>query len=284
MGIDKKINVPEANGFGKYIAGAIFVVVCIWILVSSIFIVNAGEKGILLTWGKAEDITYDAGLHFKMPIAQDVIYMNIQTLKEEADASAASKDLQIVSTRVALNYHIDANNANTIYKEIGMKYKTKVIDPAIQESVKASTAQYTAEELITKREIVKQKIKDELRTRLAVYNLIQEDISITNFEFSAEFNNAIEAKVTAEQNALKARNDLERIKVEAEQKIAQANGEANATLTKAIAEAQAIRITAEALKENPQLVQLESVKKWDGKLPVYSMGGTPLITLPTVAP
>jgi regulator of protease activity HflC (stomatin/prohibitin superfamily) len=193
--------------------------------------------------------------------------MSVQTQKYSATASSASKDLQDVSTEVTLNYRIEPTKANWVYQNLGLDYENRIIQPAIQEAVKASTAQFTAEELITQRPAVKAKIESALRDRLLNYEIIMETVSITDFRFSPQFTAAIESKVTAVQQALKAENDLKRIQVEAQQAVATAQGQANATITKAVAEAQAISITGKALRENPQLVQLEWVKKWAGTLP-----------------
>jgi len=197
--------------------------------------------------------------------------MSVQTQKYSTKADAASKDLQVVSTEVTLNYRLDESEVNSIYQTLGLSYEDKVIQPSIQEVVKASTAKYTAEELITKRELVKRDIEDALILRLSSFKgIMPQMMSITDFDFSAEFNSAIEAKVTAEQNALKAENDLVRIKVEAAQRIAQAT-----------AEAQAIKIQSEALMANPQYVNLVYIQKWDGHLPTTMLAGDviPLINL-----
>lgn len=256
---------------------AIFVLLVVLVTIFASFVtINAGERGVLLTFGKVEDKVFEPGLHAITPFVNSVVLMDVRTQKDEVDASAASKDLQVVSTKVALNYHVDPNYAGRIYQNIGKEYKQRIIDPAIQEAVKSSTAKYTAEELITKRETVKELIKSELKTRLAVYNILVDEISITNFDFSPDFNRAIEAKVTAEQQAQKAKNDLERIKIEAEQKIAESKGQAEAIIIKAKAEAEAITITGNALKQNQQLVKLEAVKKWDGVLPKQLLGTAPL--------
>ena len=189
--------------------------------------------------------------------------MDVRTQKDEVEVGASSKDLQEIIAKVALNYHVDPLNVDKVYKNIGFEYETRIISPAIQESVKASTAQFTAEELITKRSEVKKEIKDNLTKRLSQYNIIIDDFSIVDFNFSDEFNKAIEAKQTAEQRALKAQNDLKRIEIEAKQKIETAK-----------AAAESIKIQAEALKENKDLIELKFVEKWDGKLPVYMFGGS----------
>ncbi len=206
----------------------------------------------------------DAGLHLRTPIVQSVVKINVQTQKEQVDASAASKDLQDVTTTLALNYHLAPEGVGKLYQNIGIDYKSRVIDPAIQEAIKGVTAKYTAEELVTRREEVKSEAKQALSDRLLNDFIIVDDLSIVNFAFSDSFNKAIEEKVTAEQDALAAKNKLEQIKYEAEQ-----------TVTTATAAAQAIKIKADALAQNQELVKFNAVEKWDGKLPTY-MGSGPV--------
>jgi len=253
------------------IKGIIIGLVIVILLFFSIFIVNAGERGVVLTFGKPNEIASSEGLHFKIPFAQRVIKMDVKTQKYEADAGAASKDLQVVSTKIAVNYHLVPEWTPQLYQEIGVAYQDRVIQPAVQEVVKASTAKFTAEELITRRAEVKEDIKQLLKERLQERGIVVEDISITNFDFSDSFNSAIEAKVTAEQNALQAKNKLEQIKYEAEQ-----------TVTKAEAEAEALRvqkqqITPDLIKLREIEVQRTAIEKWNGELPQVTGGAIPFI-------
>ncbi|MBU1235105.1 MAG: prohibitin family protein [Proteobacteria bacterium] len=251
-------------------------IVAVGAFFGTMYSISAGERGVLLTFGKPDVTPKTEGLHFKIPLAQKIVKMEVKTQKYETDASSSSKDLQIVSTKLAVNYHLNPSSVVTIYQEIGLDYNNRLIQPAVQEVVKASTAQFTAEELITKRSEVKEKIKELLKLRLDQRGILVEEISITNFDFSDEFNKAIEMKVTAEQQALTAKNKLEQVKYEAEQRIAQAE-----------AEAEAIKIQAEAITSQggKDYVQLKMIEKWDGKLPVYSLGNAmPFIQLPVEVP
>ena len=238
------------------VIGAVLVFV---ISLNPFMVISAGEKGVVLNWGAVSGKVLDEGLQFRMPFQQKIIILDVKIQKEEIVAGAASKDLQVVNAKIALNYHLDPINVNLLIKGIGTDYKVRIIDPAIQEAVKAATAKYTAEELITKRPLVKEDIKSLLFARLAKEFIMVDEISITDFDFSKSFNQAIEAKVTAEQEALEAKNTLEKVKMEAEQRIAQAT-----------AEAQAIRIQAESISKQggESYVQLKAIEKWDGKLPV----------------
>ncbi len=211
------------------------------------------------------------GLQFKIPFIEDIIPVDVKVQKSETDATAASKDLQTISSTIALNYHIDPGEVNTVYQKIGIFFKDRVIDPAVQESVKAVAAEFTAEELITRRSEVSQKIEDTLKERLLAYNIITDEFNILDFSFSREFNAAIEAKQTAEQQALKAKRDLERIKIEAEQKIAQAK-----------AEAESQRIQRETI--TPTLLQLRAIEKWDGQFPQVIGGAMPFIDVGSLTP
>jgi len=165
-----------------------------------------------------------------------------------------------------MNYHLDPKAVNKVWQDVGKNYNTRIIAPSIQEGVKAVTARFTAEELITKREEVKEQIKANLTIRLSEHAIMVDEFNIIDFEFSPSFNEAIESKVKAEQLKLKADRDLERIKIEKEQMIAAAQGKA-----------EAIRIEAQALIQNPKVVELRWIEKWDGKVPTYWGGATPFI-------
>lgn len=239
------------------------------------FIVNAGERGIVLRWGDVNRVV-DEGIYWKTPIMESVTMIDIRIQKEQVDASAASKDLQTVSTKIALNYHLAQDKISELWKGIGKDYKSRIIDPAIQEAVKSATAKYTAEELITKREVVKDTIKIALAERLVKDFILVDELSITNFDFSKSFNDAIEGKVKAEQDALTQKNRLEQVKYEAEQAVATAKGTAEARITNAKAEAEAIKIQAQAITSQggADYVQLQAIKQWNGVLPATFVPGS----------
>ena len=230
---------------------------------SGIYTVDAGERGIVLTWGAVTSVV-DDGLHLKIPFIQTVMIVDVRTRKAHAPATAASSDLQRVQSEVALNYHMDPEKLAEIYTRSGLDVERTLIDPRIQEVVKAVTAKFQADKLLQQREAVKAEIELMLKNSLAPYHVVVEAVQITNFQFSDQYEAAIEAKQTAEQNAQKAKNDLERIKVEAEQKIATAQ-----------AEAEAIRIQSEAIKAQggAGYVQLKAIEKWNGVLPTYTGSG-----------
>lgn len=255
--------------FYKIISPIIAVIFVIMIF-ASFFIVGPGERAILITLGKASDISYEPGIHLKFPLVQKAVTMDVKTQKYEAEASAASSDLQTVTTKLAINYRLEPDSVPALYKEIGLDYSNKIIQPLEQEIVKATTAQFSAEELITKREAVREQMKNALTEKLRPSGIIVEEVSIVNFDFSESFNQAIEAKVTAEQNALAAKNKLEQIKYEAEQRVTAAQGEA-----------EAIRIQTEAIesKGGGAYVQLQAIQKWNGMLPQVNGGAIPFISI-----
>src|ERR671911_63666 len=253
------------------IVGVIIVAI---LIVSGVKIVDAGNRGVLLNFG-AVDVSrsLDEGIHFVVPVRDSVVQLEVRTQRITEDAASASGDLQDVRTQVALNYHLDPDNAQNVYKNLGLDYANRVIVPAIQESVKQVTARFNAEELITQRESVKNEIEQQIRSRLAAYNIIVDAISITEFQFSADFVRAVEAKVAAQQRALQAQNELRRIEIEAQQ-----------------AEAQAITTIDEQLRQSPSYLEWLKSQRWDGQLPLVVGGGgtgangqsvTPFIEIPT---
>lgn len=229
--------------------------------------IGAGERGIVLNFGAVQKNVLGEGLHFRTPIMQQVIRVDVKVQKAETDAAAASADLQDVSSKVAINYHIIPDKANIVYQSIGIQFKERIIDPAVLEVVKAVTAKYTAEELITKRPAVSDAMKLSLTERLLAHNIAVDAFSIVGFSFSKIFMEAIESKQTAEQLALKAKRDLDRIKIEAEQ-----------TITAAKAEAESLRLQRANI--SPDLIELRKIEanlkaidKWNGILPQVTGGG-----------
>lgn len=222
---------------------------------SSFTIVSAGERGIVLRVGAVNRVLSE-GLNWKIPFVESVHHTDIRIQKIETPAVAYSKDIQTVDSKIALNFHLEADAVGRIFQEVGTEVKSKIIDPAIQESVKAITAQYTAQELIEFRSKVKDGIKASLTERLLVRSVIVDEVSILNFDFSDAYEKAIEAKQVAQQDALTSKNKLEQVKFEAEQRIAQAKGEA-----------EAIRIQAQAITQQggEDYVKLQAIKTWNGE-------------------
>lgn len=261
-----EMKVPEGfSNLPKLIAVGIVVLLLLIVLFSSFQVVGAGERGVVFSkLSVVRNVTLGEGVHLKIPFVEEIVPIDVRVHKSQTAAPAASKDLQNVSSTIAVNFHIDPSKAHHLYQEIGLSYKERVIDPAVQEAVKAVTAHFTAEELITRRGEVKDSIMANLTERFVKFNILVDEFSIVDFSFSEEFNRAIEAKQSAEQSVLKASRDLDRIKVEAQQRITQARAEGQ-------------RLQRETL--TPTLLQLRAIEKWDGKLPQVSGGATPFIDL-----
>jgi len=236
--------------------------------------VGAGQRGIVLNFGAVQKVVLEEGLHLRIPVMQEVALMDVKVQKAETDAAAASSDLQDVTSRVALNYHIVPDQANVVYQKIGIQFKERIIDPAILEVVKAVTAKYTAEELITKRPAVSEAMRHNLMDRLIVHNIAVDAFSIVTFSFSKVFTEAIESKQTAEQLALKAKRDLDRIKIEAEQKITAARAEAESLRL------QRANISTDLIELRKIEANMKAIEKWNGILPQVTGGGAiPMIGL-----
>ena len=229
--------------------------------------IGPGERGVVLNFGAVQQNVFEEGLHFRIPVMQEIIRMDVKVQKAETDAAAASSNLQDVSSTVAINYHIIPDKANIVYQSIGIHFKERIIDPAVLEVVKAVTAKYTAEELITKRPAVSDAMKLSLTERLLAHNIAVDAFSIVGFSFSKIFMEAIESKQTAEQLALKANRDLERIKIEAEQKITAARAEAESLRL------QRANISADLIELRKIEANLKAIEKWNGILPQVTGGG-----------
>lgn len=269
-------NAKKFGGSGKKIVISVALLIVLWIAIKVLnpfILVGAGERGVVLNFGAVQDKVLGEGLHLRVPIMQKIALMDVRIQKSQTDAESVSKDLQDTKSVVAVNYHASPDKVNKIFQNIGTSFKERIVDPAVQEVVKAITARYTAVELITQREKVRNEIKDLLRQRLIAYDIIVDDFSIVNFRFSQQFEAAIESKQTAEQLALKAQRDLERIKIEADQKIASAK-----------AEAESLRLQKENV--TPQLIQLrkieasiKAIEKWDGHMPKITSGAVPFLDM-----
>src|ERR671915_753281 len=279
-----RIVVPVIIGF----------IILVVVLAASVKIVEAGHRGVLLQFGAVDtSASLNEGIHFVVPFRDNVVPLEVRTQKIEENAASASGDLQDVSTQVALNYHVDPSTAPTLFQQLGFDYASRVVSPAIQESVKQVTARYNAENLITNRETVKAEIETQIEQRLAPYGIDVETISITEFQFSEQFRRAVESKVEAEQRALQATNDLRRIEIEAQQaearaigereaNIARAEGVRQAAVLQAQGEAEAIQIVEAQLRENPRYLEWLKTQRWDGVLPLVTggAGATPFIEIP----
>jgi len=252
--------------FGRMFVGIVSgVAFFLFTIVASAFtVISAGHTGVQVTFGEVNMTPLSEGVHFVNPLSS-IKDVDVRLQKAKLDgASAGTKDLQQVHTDIVVQYRLNAAKVPHIYKEFGLNVDDKVLGPGINEAFKSVTGHYTSEELITKRDEVSNSITEHLRTKMAPFNIDVSGVSLVNFGFSADYQKAIESKVIATQNKLKAEQDLERIKVEAASRVAQAKGEA-----------EAISIQATAIQSNggANYVQLQWIEKWDGKLPTTVLGG-----------
>lgn len=224
-------------------------------------IVGAGHVGVVTRFGAVNRVA-EPGIVLKLPFfVENVHEMETRTQKEQVDAAAASKDLQEVKSTIALNYHLNGARAVEVFQSVGTNYRERIIDPAVQEAFKATTAQFTAQELITKREAVKNLAFKHLKERLEPNNIVVDNFNIVNFDFSAEFNRAIEQKQVSQQN-------LERARIEAETAKTQAEGQARAQ-----------QILKDSGSLTQEYLQFLATQKWDGKLP-NATNGVPFLNIP----
>ncbi len=260
----------------KVLLIAVIAVVALVIVASAFTVVPAGSTGVVVTLGKVSDAPLQEGLHLKIPFVQSVEIISNKIQKVEVDAPAVSQDLQSISSSIAVNFRVGNNSSSYIYKNIGRDYQSVVLLPAIQESMKSVTAKYTAEELITERAVVGQEVQKVLADKVSGYGVVIEKFNIVNFEFSAEFDQAIEAKQVAEQNLIKTKTEQEQAIViaeaEAKQKLIAAEAEAPAILKKAEAQAKANELIAKSLSD--EMIEYAKVEKWNGELPVATGGNT----------
>jgi regulator of protease activity HflC (stomatin/prohibitin superfamily) len=243
-------NKPRAIGFA--VIGLL-----VFMLISSGFVtVGPGQRGVLMTWGAVEPGVLDPGLHLKIPFAQSVARMDVQVQNSQDAETAASLDLQDVTTTVATNWHILPADAEWVYQHIGNESAlvVKIIKPAISNSVKAVTAHYNAEDLITHRDQVRGQIEAQITDELKPYRLVVDSVNITDFHFSTQFTQAIEQKQVAQQRAQQAQYELQKARVLADQKVVEAH-----------AQAEAQKLLQETL--TPEIIQQQAVARWDGHLP-----------------
>jgi regulator of protease activity HflC (stomatin/prohibitin superfamily) len=252
------------------------IILIILLIMGGVFVqIGPGQRGVLMTFGAVHDGVLDPGLHLKLPFMQSVVRMDVQVQNSQAAETAASLDLQNVTTTVATNWHILPADAEWVYQHIGSESDLvdKIIRPAISNSVKAITAHYNAEDLIIHRDQVRDQIQAQITSELQPYRVVVDSMNITDFHFSDEFAQAIERKQIAQQRALQAQYELQQAKVLADQRIVEAT-----------AQAQAQKLLQQTL--TPQIIQQQAIAKWDGHLPavVGEKGALPMIgNIDTVA-
>jgi len=260
------------KGGGKYILIGIIILVFLFVL-NPFVTVGAGERGIVMNFGAVQDKVLNEGIHLRIPVMQSIVIFDVKIQKSQTNSAASTKDLQNTSFSIVVNHHVTPDKVNWIYQKIGISYQDRIIDPTVQEVVKAVTAKYTAEQLITKRDRVSNEIAALLKEKLIKYNIIIDNFSIVDFKFSEQFTQAIEEKQTAEQKALKAKRDLDRIKIEAKQSIEQARAEAMGLRL------QRSEVSDKVLKLREIEAKLKAIEKWNGILPNVTSGAIPFLNL-----
>lgn len=264
----------KKTGIGKFVGVGVAAGAAMVLLVSSFTIVPAGHTGVILTLGKVSNTAYTEGFHLKVPFVQHVESLSNKIQVYETPASAVSKDLQTVSSSIAVNYRLVSDKSAEMFQNVGTDYQTVLITPVVQECMKSATAKYTAEQLITERAAVGDEVKSALDAKLNSYGIYIEKFNIVNFDFSPEFNTAIEAKQVAEQNLLKTETEQKQAitiaEAQAKQKIIEAEANANAILAEAEAQAEANRLLEASLSD--KVIAYEQIDKWDGVMPKVVSG------------
>ena len=230
------------------------IIIALITISASVTTIKSGEVGIRIRFGKVSDKKLNEGFNFQVPLVEKIEKVDIKVQKATIETSSSSKDLQEVQMSIAVNYRIDSDRVIELYKTVGKNYRSIILEPAIEESIKAVTSKYTAEELITNRSEVSDKCMEELSKKVEKYGILVSDFNITNFSFSPEFDRAIEEKQVAEQKVLTAKKELEREKIEAEKIIVAAEAEKKAN------ELKEKSLTDKIIKE-------KFIEKWDGQLP-----------------
>jgi len=238
--------------------------------------VEAGHVGILTRSGVAADSPMMPGT-YRLGLGESITLFDTRVQRLDYQGSAASKDLQEVVGVISLNFRVAAADVPTIFTTIGVDYRQRVIEPAVQETFKATMAQFTSSELITQRDAVKRVAQDLLSGRLGRFGIAVEELNVLDFRFSQEFKNAIEAANAAKQAVVEEEQKLRSAQIQAQQRVAVAKAEAEATLARAEAEASANKTIQTTL--TPEVLQYLALTKWDGKLPQSTNGSVPFLDL-----
>lgn len=264
----------STKGKVKIIISVVIAVIVIVLGINSFTIINAGHTGVVLTLGKVNETVLSEGVHLKIPFIQSVVSIDNRIVKLEVNTEAFSKDLQTVSTTIAINYRVDASKSYSLYKNVGSDFEGILVAPAVNEVLKAISAKYTAEESVTNRSLISEGLVTGLNEKLNGQGLYITDVNIINFDFSEAFITAIEEKQVAQQKLLKA-------ETEKQTAITNAQAEAEAIKIKADAEAESNKTINASLTE--LIIEYLKIDKWDGKLPIVSGASESLIDLGSIA-
>lgn len=252
--------------------GGGFVLLLLAMIFKPFTIVNTGDRGVVMRFGKVQNVILDEGIHPIIPIVNSVKKISVRVQKTDIESQAGTKDLQVITVALALNWHIDPAQVSNVYQRVGDREQivNTIILPAITEVLKAATPNKTAEQILKERAELKAEIDNKIKLRLAAYGIQVDDVSLVNVAFSPEFTRAIEAKQIAEQEAKQADYIALKAKKEAEAEVNRARGQAEAQ---------------KLLRQNltPQILQKQAIEKWDGRFPQV-MGGSNSLPLINISP
>ena len=271
MANKKEVDFTKFSEENKFITPVIIITLLIVFIAffNPIAIVGVGERGVKVTLGKVSPTSYIEGIHFVTPFISSIKNMNVKTQKNYIETSVYTKDIQQAKITYVLNYNLQPENAHKMYREVGMNYLDTIVTPVVEGTIKDVIGKWNAQDLVANREKATQEILIKLQNHLTPKYINVTDFQMTAIAYSGVFEKAIESKVTAEQEALRAKNKTVQIQEEAKQQLISAE-----------AEAKSMSIRAHALSQNKALVEYEAVQKWDGKLPEYMMGNSiPFINL-----
>lgn len=240
----------------------VFLLVVLFLIICNpIAIVGVGERGVKVTLGRVSPESYSEGIHLITPFISKIKTMDVKTQKDNIVTSVYTKDIQQAKISYVVNYNLQPENAHKMYREVGMMYRDTILMPVVEGVIKDVIGKWNAQDLVANREEATNDILEKLVAQMQDKYINITGFQIVNINYSDVFERAIESKVTAEQEALKAKNKTVQIQEEAKQKLISAE-----------AEAKSMSIRAHALTQNKALVQYEAVQKWDGKMPTYMMG------------
>lgn len=268
----------------KLVVGGVLAIFMLILVSCSMSTVDTGNRGVKVRFGEVIGEGLPEGLYFVNPFTTHIESMNTRVIKWGAATQAYTRDVQQASVHFVMNFRLDPAKAHVVFQQVGADWSQKLVGQVVFEEVKREVGQHEAVDLIAQRDAAARKIEGNIKTLLAQRSVIVTGFQLTNIDYTPEFEHAVEAKVVAQQKAIEEQNRTVQIREQAAQKVETAKGNAEATILNAKAEAESIAIRARALEQNAKLVEWEAVQKWNGQLPVYSMGGAvPFINLQAAA-
>ena len=275
-------NISPAKLTTAIVGGVVAFIFALWLVFASMETVDNGHRGMVVRFGSVTSEPLQPGLQWLNPFTEDLVEMNVQTVKWEGKTAAYTKDVQQADIQFVATYNLDPTKVADVYREIGIDWAGKLIGQVVYEDIKREIGQHEAVDLVSQRDKAARAIEASVRDLLGKRHVVLTGLQLTNIDYTPEFEHSVEAKVIAQQKAIEEQNRTVQIREQAAQKVETAKGNAEATVLNAKAEAESISIRARALEQNAKLVEWEAVQKWNGVLPQYSMGGAvPFIQLPS---